>query len=174
MTSWKDRQRGAAPCQQCRLLPSEHKESRLVADHRDVPLAGRCVFQPKHLTDVKLSRLAIGRADREDPANDREKLRRRSGVIETLLQILGAPMRLEPREERARGGRIAADIDRRRGRRKVHLAKFDGHILKMRFSVRGAVKTPVSEMRWIGGVFRIDRRLRGDYGEYRENKNQFS
>jgi hypothetical protein len=52
---------------------------------------------------MKLSRLAVGRSDREDPAQDREKLHRWSGVIETLLQIISAPMLVESGEECARG-----------------------------------------------------------------------
>ena len=101
-----------------RPLPSKHQESRLVADDCDVPLAGRGVLQPKHFTGMKLSRLAVGRSDREDTPQDREKLHRRSGVIETLLQILSAPMLVESGEERARSGRVASDIDWRSRRSK--------------------------------------------------------
>jgi hypothetical protein len=90
-----------------RALPSEHQESGLVAHNRDVPLAGRGVLQPKHFSGMKLPRLAIGRTDREGASQNCEKLHRRSGVIETLLQILSAPMLVEPCEERARGWRVA-------------------------------------------------------------------
>ena len=105
-----------------RALPSEHKESGLVAHDCDVPLARRSVLQPKHFTGMKLPRLAVGRGDREDTPQDREKLHRKSGMIETLLQILSAPMLVESCEERACSSGVASDIDCRSRRRKVHLA----------------------------------------------------
>ena len=78
-----------------RALPSEHQESGLVAHDSDVPLARRGVLQPKHFTGMQLPRLSVGRSDREDAPQDCKKLHRWSGVIETLLQILSAPMLIE-------------------------------------------------------------------------------
>jgi hypothetical protein len=154
-------------------LPGEHQKSRLVADDGDVPFARRSVLQPEHFAGTHLPRLSVGRRDREGTPQDGEKLHRRGRVIETLLQILGAPMRIESCEERARRMRLASDVDGRSRRRKVHLLQSDRHILKMGLAVRGSVKACVSEVRRIGSVLRIGGRRHCDCGKCSENQSGY-
>src|SRR6185369_15752510 len=73
-------------------------------------------------------------------------------MIETVLQVLSAPARVEASEECLRGRKVAPDVDWRRGRREVCLAELGRHVLKVRISVGPAIEPCVSELRSITAV----------------------
>ena len=76
-----------------------------------------------------MSRLAVSRGDRKAALQDDAELNRGSRMIETLFQILGAPTRVESSEEGARGGKVVADMDRRRRGCEVRRAKLGRHVM---------------------------------------------
>src|SRR3954471_4234086 len=106
----------------------EHEESRLVAHDRDVSLAGCSVLQPEHVAGTKLPRLAVSHGNGKAALQDDAELNRGSRMIEPVFQVLGAPTRVESSEESACGGKVVADINRRRRGREVRLAKLGGHV----------------------------------------------
>ena len=73
-------------------------------------------------------------------------------MVEPVFQVLGAPTRVESSEEGERGGKVAADMNRRRRGREIRLAKLGRHVLKVRIPVRAAKEPCVSETGRISGV----------------------
>src|SRR5262245_4814338 len=96
-----------------------------------------------------LSRLAVGRSDGKGTLQDNAEFSCGSRMIETLFQILNAPARVEPSEERARGRKVASDVDWSGRRREVRLAEIDRHVLKVRVSVGRAQRSAKSLL--VGG-----------------------
>src|SRR5262245_65754339 len=73
-------------------------------------------------------------------------------MVEAFFEVLSTPARVKSSEECARGRKIASDVDWRRRRREVFLAKLRRHVLKVRISVGRAIKPCVGEMRRIAAV----------------------
>src|SRR5262249_35329548 len=72
-------------------------------------------------------------------------------MVEAVFEGLSAPARVKSSEECARGRKIASDVDWRRRRREVRLAKLHRHVLEARISIGRAIKPCVGEMRGIEG-----------------------
>ena len=114
------------------------------------PTTVMCPLQGEVSSNRKIesTRLAVGKGTLQDNA----ELSCGSRMIETLFQILNAPARVEPSEERARGRKVASDVDWSGRRREVRLAEIDRHVLKVRVSVGRAKEPCVDEMRRIAVV----------------------
>jgi hypothetical protein len=54
---------------------------------------------------------ALSCGDRENTLQDDSKLSCRSGMVETVLQVMGTPASVESSEECARGRKVASDKD---------------------------------------------------------------
>src|SRR5262245_45608137 len=102
---------------------AEHEESGLVAYDCDVSLAGRGVLQSKHAAGTQSPRLAVGRGDGKGPLQNDAELNCGRMMVEAVFEVLSAPARVKSSEECARGRKIASDVDWRRRRREVRLAK---------------------------------------------------
>src|SRR5215472_3186571 len=109
------------------------------------PTTVMCPLQGEVSSNRKIesTRLAVGKGTLQDNA----ELSCGSRMIETLFQILNVPARVEPSEERARGRKVASDVDWSGRRREVRLAEIDRHVLKVRVSVGRAKEPCVGEMR---------------------------
>jgi hypothetical protein len=70
-------------------------------------------------------------------------------MVESVLQVVSAPARVEAAEECFRGRKVASDVDWRRRRREICLPQLDRHVLKVRISVGRAIELCVRELRSI-------------------------
>src|SRR5262249_8073069 len=73
-------------------------------------------------------------------------------MVEAVFKAPSAPDRIESCEERARSRKVATKVDWRRRRRKVRLAEFGRHILKVRISIGCAIEPCIGEMRRIAAL----------------------
>src|SRR5215510_8963973 len=111
------------------------------------PTTVMCPLQGEVSSNRKIesTRLAVGKGTLQDNA----ELSCGSRMIETLFQILNVPARVEPSEVRARGRKVASDVDWSGRRREVRLAEIDRLVLKVRVSVGRAKRSAKSLL--VGG-----------------------
>src|SRR5262245_53139143 len=93
-----------------------------------------------------------GGGDGKGPLQNDAELNCGSRMVEAFFEVLSTPARVKSSEECARGRKIASDVDWRRRRREVFLAKLRRHVLKVGISVGRAIKPCVGEMQRIAAV----------------------